>query len=187
MTRKHIDGVARLGAGLLMVGAALLITGLIGCSSTESISAPMAATSAPSFAAGGNAHWILDETRCDIGSLSCAFKAAGLGNNQGVTVVATAQVTVTYDCDNPGKGIHIPKAFQGIQSTARAQKTFYSAKNGVITGTISLSDMNVATSCPPQQDGYSDIVGGWQAVNVVIDASSAMTLSAPPQLPTLSY
>jgi hypothetical protein len=96
---------------------------------------------------------------------------------------------VTYDCDNPAAGIHIPKAFQGVQTTASVQQTFYSERNGQVSGTVSLSPTSAAAAmrCPPSQQSGNALVGGWQAVNVVIEGASGITISAPPRLPTLTF
>ena len=169
---------------LMTVG---VLASVIACD-VSPVTDPMAPGAAPQFASVGNAHWILDETYCNTATLSCTFKAAGLGKNEGITVFVNANVTVTYDCDNPAAGIHIPKAFQNVQATGIAQQTYYSEKNGQITGTITLSPAaSIAPRCPPAQQSGSDLVGGWQAVNVVVEAASGITISAPPRLSTLTF
>ena len=80
-----------------------------------------------------------------------------------------------------------PKGVPGCSIVGDRTADDYTEKNGQLTGSLSLSGLQVATRCPPPQQSPEDLLGPWQATNVVIEASSGMTLSAPPKLPTLYY
>jgi hypothetical protein len=86
------------------------------------------------------------------GQLLVSFKEAGLGNNQLITYVASADSTATYACINGG-GNH-PKAAnkETVSGPVSATGTFSSGKNGTISRSLTLDPPSAGSfSCPPGQ------------------------------------
>jgi hypothetical protein len=73
------------------------------------------------------------------GQLTVSFKEAGLGNNQLITYLASADATATYACINGG-GNH-PKASnkETVSGPVSATGTFSSGKNGTISQSLTLN------------------------------------------------
>ncbi|NUP51146.1 MAG: hypothetical protein HOW97_28120 [Catenulispora sp.] len=88
----------------------------------------------------------------DSGTLNVNFKEAGLGDNQSITYVASADSTAVYACINHG-GNH-PQAAnkETVSGPVSATGTFSSGKNGSITATLTLSPPSAGSfSCPGNQ------------------------------------
>jgi len=86
------------------------------------------------------------------GNLTVSFKEAGLGNNQVITYVASANATATYACVNGG-GNH-PKATnkETVSGPVSASGTFSSGKNGSISQSLTLAPPSAGSfSCPSGQ------------------------------------
>jgi hypothetical protein len=90
----------------------------------------------------------------DDGSLNVSFKIAGLGDNQTLTVTASADANATYGCLNHGQ--QCPNAANKVSVSGRvtASGTFTSGKNGQITGSLTVDPPPPPStfSCPPGQD-----------------------------------
>jgi hypothetical protein len=88
----------------------------------------------------------------DDGSLNVCFKIAGLGDNQTLTVTASADANATYGCLNHGQ--QCPNAANKVSVSGRvtASGTFTSGKNGQITGCLSVDPPPTTLTCPNGQD-----------------------------------
>jgi hypothetical protein len=87
----------------------------------------------------------------NAGQLVVSFKEAGLGDNQLITYVASADATATYACFNNG-GKH-PQATnkETVSGPVSATGTFSSGKNGSISQSLTLN--------PPSAGGFSCPLG----------------------------
>jgi hypothetical protein len=86
-------------------------------------------------------------------NLDVSWKEAGLGNNQLITYVASANASATYACINGG-GNH-PKAAnkETVNGPVTASGQFSSGKNGQIEGTLTISPPSAGSfSCPSGQN-----------------------------------
>jgi hypothetical protein len=93
------------------------------------------------------------------GSLVVSFKESGLGTNQLIDYVATANATADYQCWNNG-GKH-PKAGNKatVSGPVTADGTFGSGKNGTISQSLTLNPPDQgAFSCPAGQTLYLESV-----------------------------
>src|SRR5690349_13617231 len=70
----------------------------------------------------------------DDGSLNACFKVAGLGDNQALTVTASAHADAVYGCKNNGQQCPNAANKVNVQSNVSASGTFTSGQNGQITG-----------------------------------------------------
>jgi hypothetical protein len=79
------------------------------------------------------------------GDLNVSFKEAGLGTNQNINYLASADATVTCTCVT--KGGKCPNAANKVTFTEAVDQpaTFNSGKNGQVNQTLTLS----APACPP--------------------------------------
>jgi hypothetical protein len=94
----------------------------------------------------------LDNT---TGNLVVSFKESGLGTNQNIAYLATADATAEYQCWNNG-GKH-PKAGnkETVSGPVSAEGTFSSGKNGTISQSLTLMPPDQgAFSCPAGQTLY---------------------------------
>lgn len=85
-------------------------------------------------------------------NLNVSWKEAGLGNNQAINYIASANATAIYACINGG-GNH-PKAAnkETVSGPVSASGQFASGKNGQITASLTLSPPGPGGfSCPPGQ------------------------------------
>jgi hypothetical protein len=85
------------------------------------------------------------------GNLRVNFKIAGLGDNQTITVTASADATAVYACqNNGGKFPSDPKKTQ-VSGPVSASGQFTSGQNGQITGSLTLRPPATTLSCPNGQ------------------------------------
>ncbi len=112
------------------------------------------------------------------GQLPVSFKEAGLGDNQLITYVASADSTATYACINGG-GNH-PKATnkETVSGPVSATGTFSSGKNGSISQTLTLNPPSAGSfSCP---SGQRLVLASVSYTNVAItDSTNSVTESIP--------
>jgi len=119
---------------------------------------------------GGNPHFIGPVTAkfasgsANPGSIDVCWKEAGVGNNQSINYLASAQTaTATYVCVNNGG--NCPAAANKVNVTGPVSKSgsFSSAKNGAINGCLRIEPPSgEALDCPGQtvtlsEVSYSDI------------------------------
>jgi hypothetical protein len=87
------------------------------------------------------------------GTLNACFKIAGLGDNQLVTVTASATATAVYGCLNHGQ--QCPNAANkiNVQGNVSATGTFPSGKNGQVTACLTVDPPPPPStfSCPNGQ------------------------------------
>jgi hypothetical protein len=104
-------------------------------------------------ASAANAHFInASASLGNGGTLTVSFKEAGLGDNQNVHYVASADATAQYACVNGG-GRH-PQATnkENVSGPVSAEGTFSSGKNGAISSSLTISPPSAGDfSCPPGQ------------------------------------
>jgi hypothetical protein len=109
---------------------------------------------ASGIAAAQSAHFI----RCsasgpdDSGNLAVSFKIAGLGDNQTITVTASANATAVYACRNNGGNFPSDPKKTEVSGPVTASGNFTSGQNGQITDTLTLMPPPTTLSCPPGQN-----------------------------------
>ena len=84
-------------------------------------------------------------------NLVVSWKEAGLGDNQNIHYLATADATATYVCINGGE--NHPKAAnkESVHGPVSAPGTFASGKNGQITASLTVSPPPSPLECPNGQ------------------------------------
>ena len=86
------------------------------------------------------------------GSLTVSFKEAGLGTNQNIDYVLTADSTVTYVCVNRGGGNPSASNKTTVSGPVSASGTFNSGKNGQVTASLTVQPVGPGSfTCPPGQ------------------------------------
>ena len=111
------------------------------------------------LALGGSAAWAQNEhfirasgSLNNDGTLTVSFKEAGLGTNQNITYVLSADSTVTYVCVNRGGANPSASNKTTISGPVSATGTFNSGKNGQVTASLTVSPPGPGSfSCPPGQ------------------------------------
>jgi hypothetical protein len=97
-------------------------------------------------------HFIRATADLSGANLVVNFKEAGLGTNQLITYVASADSTATYVCVNRGGGNPSASNKTTISGPVSATGTFNSGKNGQVTASLTLNPPGPGTfSCPPGQ------------------------------------
>jgi hypothetical protein len=86
------------------------------------------------------------------GTLQVCFKIAGLGDNQTLTVTASATADATYGCLNGGQECPNAANKVNVQDDVSASGTFTSGKNGQITGCLTVEPPDTTLTCPNGQD-----------------------------------
>jgi hypothetical protein len=85
------------------------------------------------------------------GSLTVDFKEAGLGTNQNIDYVLTADATATYVCVNKGGANPSAQNKTTVAGPVSAAGTFNSGKNGQVTASLTVNPPPSDISCPPGQ------------------------------------
>jgi hypothetical protein len=85
------------------------------------------------------------------GTLTVSFKEAGLGTNQNVDYLLTADATATYVCVNNGGSNPSAQNKTTVSGPVSATGTRSSGKNGQITSSLTVSPPASHISCPPGQ------------------------------------
>lgn len=85
------------------------------------------------------------------GSLTVSFKEAGLGNNQLITYVASADATAIYVCVNRGGANPSAQNKTTVAGPVTATGDFSSGRNGQVTASLTLQPPPSDISCPPGQ------------------------------------
>ena len=101
-------------------------------------------------ALAANPHFVRASATRDGNSLVVSFKEAGLGNNQTVTITASADFTRTDSCVNKGGKVPSDPKKTVTQGTVSKSGSFTSGKNGSVTGTLRLTT-STTLQCPPGQ------------------------------------
>lgn len=140
---------------------------------------PLAFADSPHFIEGSSGATLNAD-----GSLTVSFKEAGLGTNQNIDYLASANATATYVCVNNGSA-H-PKASNktAVSEPVSASGTFNSGQNGQITAALILGTELVPPagfSCPSGQTmelaavSYTEIS--------VVDLTNSIVLDLPDLTP----
>lgn len=85
------------------------------------------------------------------GTLTVSWKEAGLGDNQLIHYVASADGTATWVCVNNGGGNPSAQNKTTVAGPVTAEGTFSSGKNGQITASLTVNPPPSDISCPPGQ------------------------------------
>ncbi|HYJ70664.1 MAG TPA: hypothetical protein VEX15_23665 [Nocardioidaceae bacterium] len=85
------------------------------------------------------------------GDLTVNFKIAGLGDNQTITVTASADATAVYACQNNGGNFPSDPKKTTVSGPVSASGDFTSGKNGQITDSLTLSPPTSTLTCPNGQ------------------------------------
>jgi hypothetical protein len=85
------------------------------------------------------------------GSLTVSFKEAGLGTNQNINYLLTADATATYVCVNRGGANPSAQNKTTVAGPVSATGTFNSGKNGQVTASLTAQPPPSDISCPPGQ------------------------------------
>jgi len=84
-------------------------------------------------------------------NLGVSFKESGLGNNQLITYVASADGSATYVCVNKGGGNPSASNKTAVAGPVSATGTFNSGKNGTISQSLTLNPPFQDIGCPSGQ------------------------------------
>jgi hypothetical protein len=85
------------------------------------------------------------------GTLTANFKEAGLGTNQNIDYVLSADGTATYVCVNNGGANPSAQNKTTVNGPVSASGTFSSGKNGNVVASLTLSPPPSDISCPRGQ------------------------------------
>jgi len=85
------------------------------------------------------------------GTLTVSFKEAGLGTNQNITYVLSADATATYVCVNRGGANPSAQNKTTVAGPVSSTGTFSSGKNGQVTASLTVSPPPSDISCPSGQ------------------------------------
>jgi len=119
------------------------------------------------------------------GTLSVAFKIAGLGANQELTVTTSADATAVYGCLN--KGQQCPNSKVAVSGVVTASGTFTSGKNGQITASLTVKPPpNTAVTCPPG-GSQTLVLVSVSYTNVIVSAPGAGDCDTSPENPSANF
>jgi len=136
------------------------------------------------FIAGGvawaqNPHFIKVTATLDDGNAVVSWKEAGLGDNQRIDYVASADATATFHCVNGGGQCPNADNKVTVSGPVTATGTFTSGKNGQITASLTLEPPGAGSfTCPSGQNltlteiSYSNIK--------ITDLTTGITQTATP-------
>jgi len=85
------------------------------------------------------------------GTLTVSFKEAGLGTNQNINYVLSADATATYVCVNKGGANPSAQNKTTVAGPVSATGTFSSGKNGQVTAALTVSPPPSDITCPSGQ------------------------------------
>ena len=85
------------------------------------------------------------------GNLTVNFKMAGLGANETITIVASADATAVYACRNNGGNFPADPKKTSVSGPVSASGDFTSGKNGQVSGSLTLSPPATTLTCPGGQ------------------------------------
>jgi hypothetical protein len=85
------------------------------------------------------------------GNLAVNFKIAGLGDNETITVTATADATAVYGCQNRGGNFPSDPKKTTVSGPVSASGEFTSGQNGQVSGSLTLRPPATTLTCPSGQ------------------------------------
>ena len=104
------------------------------------------------------------------GTLNVSFRIAGLGDNQSLTVTASADANATYGCLNHGQQCPNAANKQEVQQDVSAVGTFTSGKNGSIRASLTVEPPDTDLNCP---GGQTLVLVSVSYTNVSVSAPGA--------------
>jgi hypothetical protein len=111
------------------------------------------------------------------GSLTVDFKEAGLGTNQNINYLLTADATATYVCVNRGGANPSAQNKTTVAGPVSAAGTFNSGKNGQVTASLTVNPPPSDISCPP---GQSLELASVSYTNITLtDTTNGVMISVP--------
>jgi hypothetical protein len=111
------------------------------------------------------------------GSLTVDFKEAGLGTNQNINYLLTADATATYVCVNRGGANPSAQNKTTVAGPVSATGTFNSGKNGQVTASLTVNPPPSDISCPP---GQSLELASVSYTNITLtDTTNGVMISVP--------
>ena len=111
------------------------------------------------------------------GNLTVSFKEAGLGANQNINYVLSADATATYVCVNRGGANPSAQNKTTVAGPVSASGTFNSGKNGQVTASLTVSPPPSDITCPP---GQSLELASASYMNVVLtDITNNVSIAIP--------
>lgn len=111
------------------------------------------------------------------GSLTVDFKEAGLGTNQNINYLLTADATATYVCVNKGGANPSAQNKTTVAGPVSATGTFNSGKNGQVTASLTVNPPPSDISCPP---GQRLELASVSYTNITLtDTTNGVTISVP--------
>jgi hypothetical protein len=113
----------------------------------------------------------------DDGSLTACFKIAGLGDNQTLTVTASATADAVYGCLNRGQQCPNAANKVNVQADVSASGTFTSGKNGQITACLTVEPPPTELTCP---NGQRLVLVSVSYTNVQVSAPGAGSCQTSP-------
>ena len=111
------------------------------------------------------------------GTVNVCFKIAGLGDNQTLTVTASAHADAIYGCLNHGQQCPNAANKVEVQSDVSASGTFTSGKNGSITACLTVEPPPTSLTCP---GGQKLVLVSVSYTNLWVSAPGAGTAAVPP-------
>ena len=111
------------------------------------------------------------------GTLDVSFTIAGLGDNQTLTVTASAHADAIYGCLNHGQ--QCPNAANKVEvhTDVTAQGTFTSGKNGSIRASLTVDPPSTTLTCP---GGQNMVLVSVDYTNVSLSSSAGGTCDTSP-------
>ena len=98
-----------------------------------------------------NPHFNSASARRSGTNLTVSFKISGLGDNQTITVTASAKATAEYQCINNGGKNPSAANKQQVSANVSVSGDFTSGKNGSVNGTLTITPPPATLVCPPGQ------------------------------------
>jgi hypothetical protein len=111
------------------------------------------------------------------GTLNECFKVVGLGDNQTVTVTASAHADAVYACRNNGQQCPNAANKVNVQADVSATGTFTSGKNGQITACLTVDPPATTLTCPA---GQRLVLVSVSYTNVSVSAPGAGSCNTSP-------
>lgn len=132
----------------------------------------LVALAAPALAT--SPHFINASATLDGVNLDVSFKEAGLGSNQNIDYLASADATATYVCVNKGGANPSASNKTNVSGPVTAPGTFNSGKNGNVVASLTLEPPSAGSfSCPK---GQTEAIAQVSYTNVAItDVTNGVT------------
>src|SRR6266498_5096390 len=112
------------------------------------------------------------------GSLDVSFTIAGLGDNQTLTVTASAHADAIYGCLNHGQQCPNAANKVEVQADVSATGTFTSGKNGQIAACLGVDPPPTSLTCP---NGQELVLVSVTYTNVSVSEPAAGSCNPTPQ------